>query len=244
MLDVFFTFDIEIWCDGWKDIDAKFNMAFQRYVYGATSKGNVGLPFKLKLLQEHGLTGVFFIEPLFSGRFGLMPLAEIINLIQENRQEIQLHIHTEWVDESITPLLDHVTRKRQFLHNFSLVEQTKLIEIGTQLIKQADGGDINAFRAGNFGFNRDTLRALATNKINIDSSYNATLFGLGSGVNQGIPLVDIIECEGVYEYPMTALNCAMPKSKLVHTGRWKDYSGRHWKQVVMLSLSSPIISNC
>jgi hypothetical protein len=50
------------------------------------------------------------------------------------------------------------------------------------------------------------LRALATNKINIDSSYNATLFGLGSGVNQEIPLVDIIECEGVYEYPMTVFH--------------------------------------
>jgi hypothetical protein len=206
MLDVFFTFDIEIWCDGWKDIDAKFVPAFQRYVYGSTPKGNVGLPYKLALLEDHGLTGVFFVETLFSERFGLAPLAEIIHLIQAYHQEIQLHIHTEWVDEAIVPLLEHVTHKRQFLHNFSLTEQATLIEIGAALIKKAGGGEVNAFRAGNFGFNRDTLRALAANKINIDSSYNATRFGLASGINQGNPLVDIVEYHGVYEYPMTVFH--------------------------------------
>jgi hypothetical protein len=206
MLDVFFTFDVEVWCEGWNDIDAKFAKSFQKYIYGTTSKGNFGLPYKLKVLQENDLTGIFFVEPLFSGRFGLTPLAEIVTLVQEYHQEVQLHLHTEWVDEALAPLLDNVTRKRQFLHNFSLAEQTKLIETGAKLIKEVGGGDVNAFRAGNFGFNRDTLRALATNNIKIDSSYNATRFGLLSGVNQGSPLVDIMECEGVYEYPMTVFN--------------------------------------
>jgi len=33
-------------------------------------------------------------------RFGSQPLEEIVGLIREGVQEIQLHMHTEWVGES------------------------------------------------------------------------------------------------------------------------------------------------
>lgn len=38
MLDVFLTFDVELWCDGWEDLDAKFPGAFERYIYGRSAK--------------------------------------------------------------------------------------------------------------------------------------------------------------------------------------------------------------
>jgi len=206
MLDVFLTFDVEIWCGGWDDIDAKFPNAFQRYIYGSTPSGDYGLPYILRQLQDHGLAGVFFVEPLFSTRFGPDPLAEIIGLIRERNQEVQLHLHTEWVDESNEPLLDNILNKRQFLKYFSLSEQTTLIQVGARLIEKAGGGSVNAFRAGSFGFNRDTLRALAVNHISFDSSYNATMFGLDSGVHPGLPILEPIEYEGIYEYPMTVFH--------------------------------------
>ncbi len=65
MLDVFLTVDVEVWCDGWDDIDTKFPDAFQRYIYGPTSRGDYGLPYQCKQLQENGLTGIFFVDPLF-----------------------------------------------------------------------------------------------------------------------------------------------------------------------------------
>ena len=206
MLDVFLTVDVEVWCDGWDNIDAKFPDAFKRYVYGPTAKGDYGLPFQLRLLQDYGLRGVFFVEPLFSTRFGSEPLAEIMGLVQPAGHEIQLHLHTEWVDESIEPLLEGITGKRQFLRYFSLEEQTTLIRAGAELIESAGGGSINAFRAGSFGFNRETLKALCINRIAFDSSYNASLFGPDSGVSPEIPLVEPMEYEGVYEYPMTVFN--------------------------------------
>lgn len=206
MMDVFLTVDVEVWCDGWDNIDAEFPSAFQRYIYGPTSRGDYGLPYQLHQLQEHGLTGVFFVESLFSTRFGLDPLAEIIGLVGERGQEIQLHLHTEWVDESNEPLLDNITGKKQFLRYFSLQEQTILIQAGAKLIELAGGQSVNTFRAGSFGFNRDTLRALATNHIAFDSSYNASMFGPDSGVSPKILLVEPVECEGVYEYPMTVFH--------------------------------------
>ena len=206
MMDVFLTVDVEVWCDGWDDIDTKFPDAFQRYIYGPTSRGNYGLPYQLHQLQENGLTGIFFVESLFSTRFGLDPLSEIIGLIRGGGHEVQLHLHTEWVDESNEPLLENIVGKKQFLRYFSLQEQTILIQAGAKLIELAGGQRINAFRAGGFGFNRDTLRALARNHITFDSSYNASIFGLDSGVNPETPLVEPVECEGVYEYPMTVFH--------------------------------------
>ena len=206
MLDVFLTVDVEVWCDGWNDIDTKFANAFDRYVYGRTSQGLFGLPFQLELLTDHGLRGVFFVEPLFSARFGPQPLAEIAGLISQAGQEVQLHMHTEWVDEARAPLLSNVLGKRQFLRQFPLQEQTQLISIGKKMLAGAGVQELNAFRAGSFGFNRDTLAALSANDIAVDSSYNCTLFGLDSGVLPGTPVVEPVVCDGITEYPMTVFN--------------------------------------
>ena len=203
MLDVFFTVDVEVWCDDWSNIDATFPEAFQRYTYGPTPQGDYGLPFTLKLLNDSGLTGVFFVEPLFATRFGTAPLEEIIGLIRSASQEVQLHLHTEWADEAHPPLIEGMTHKRQHLRYFSCDEQTSLIATGKRLIEAAGSGEVCAFRAGSFGFNRDTLHALRENDIAFDSSYNASMFGLDSGVMPGTTLVDVTREEGVYLYPMT-----------------------------------------
>lgn len=249
MIDVFLTVDVEVWCDGWRDIDAKFPSAFQRYIYGPTFRGDYGLPYQLHQLQEHGLTGVFFVEPLFSTRFGLERLSEILSLIREKDHEVQLHMHTEWVDESNEPLLDNISGKKQFLRYFSLKEQTILIRAGMNLIESAGGPSVNAFRAGSFGFNTETLRALAANHIAFDSSYNASMFGLDSGVSPAVPLVEPVECEGVYEYPMTVFHGGTRSLRHVQitacsSVRWKVCSGRRWSRSVKRLLFSLIISNC
>ncbi len=203
MLDVFFSVDVEVWCDGWDRIDEKFPEAFKRYIYGPTAHGDYALPYTLRVLGDHGLTGVFFVEPLFSTRFGSQPLEEIVGLIREGGQEIQLHLHPEWVDESREPLLENIDCKRQHLRYYSRAEQEILVAAGKRLIAQAGGGECTAFRAGSFGFNRDTLAALTANDIRFDSSYNATIFGLDSGVGPGQVMVDAFECDGIHEYPMT-----------------------------------------
>jgi len=206
VLNVFFTVDVEIWCDGWNNIDEKFPSAFGTYIYGRTATGDFGVPFTCDVLKDHGLTGVFFVETLFSTRFGATPLAEIVGLISEASQEVQLHLHTEWVDESRVPLVAGSDVKRQHLRCFSMEDQSILIAAGIEQLKEAGACGVNAFRAGNFGFNADTLRGLAAAGIPYDTSYNASLFGLDSGVMPGVTIVDPIEYAGVSEYPMTVFN--------------------------------------
>jgi hypothetical protein len=206
MLDVFLTMDVEVWCDGWNDIGQKFPEKFRQYIYGPTSLGNFGLPYAIKILHSHGLTGVFFVDPMFSTRFGPVPLAEIVALINAGNQEVQLHLHPEWVDESPTQLLPQVTSKRQHLHYYSLEEQSILIGLGAQLLHEAGAAPVNAFRAGSFAFNRDTLAALVTNGIPFDSSYNASSFGPDSGILPGVTVVSPTHCDGIHEYPITVFN--------------------------------------
>jgi len=208
VLDVFFTVDVEVWCGGWNDIDTKFPEAFQRYIYGP--QGNFGLPYTLKLLEDHGLRGVFFVESLFASRFGLQPLAEIVGLVQERGHEVQLHVHPEWVDESRTPILKSVNGKKQLLRSFSFQEQTLMIAEGLTLLKQAGSNAVNAFRAGNFGFNKETLQALAANAIAFDSSYNASHLGLDSGIMPGTVVVEPIQYEDIFEYPVTVFDDGTP----------------------------------
>lgn len=211
MMNVYFTVDVEVWCSGWDDLDRKFPDHFKRYVYGTTARGDFGLPFQAKVLRDHGLVGVFFVEPLFSARFGAQPLEEIVGVLHSGGQEVQMHLHTEWANESSPPLLPGLNAKRSNVRDFSLQDQTTLIGLGAGMLRRAGAQHFNAFRAGNFGFNRDTLKALAANGIAIDSSYNALMFGADSGVMPGVTLMAPMMCEGVCEYPMTVFRDGLGK---------------------------------
>ena len=62
-MNVYLSFDIEVWCGGWNDLDGKFPASFERYVYGRSPKGDYALPKTLEILASNGLKGVFFVEP-------------------------------------------------------------------------------------------------------------------------------------------------------------------------------------
>lgn len=247
MLDVFVTVDVEVWCGGWHDIDRKFPSAFKQYVYGQTEQGRFGLTYQTEMLAAHGLKGVFFVEPLFSTRFGPEPLAEIVGLLNTTQQEIQLHLHTEWVDEARAPILPNAEGKgkRQHLRYFTLEEQILLIEKGLILLRDAGAAPANAFRAGSFGFNMDTLRALAASGIAFDSSYNVTQFGLDSGVLPGVPVFAPIKCEGVYEYPMTVFRDGFGKLRHAQIAAcsFHEFEGLLWSALEAGSKAFVLLSH-
>jgi peptidoglycan/xylan/chitin deacetylase (PgdA/CDA1 family) len=172
-MKVHLTFDIEIWCNGWKTLDRDFPSCYSRCVFGHSYSGNYALPKILEMLCKNNLHGIFFVEPLFSQRFGEEFLERIVGLVRDAGQEVQLHVHPEWVDETDPPLLANGTSKRQHLSYYSAEEQRILIALGKKILEDAGSGPISAFRAGNFGANLDTFSALQSNGIHIDSSLNA-----------------------------------------------------------------------
>lgn len=171
-MNVYLTFDVEVWCNGWDQLDQSFPASYERYIYGRSAKGEWALPKTLEIMGRHGLRGVFFIEPLFAARFGAEYLERIVRMVRDAGQDVQLHLHPEWTDEIRPPLIEDSARKRQHLSYYTLAEQTDLIAHGRGMLEAAGSGPITAFRAGSFAANRDTYEALRRNDILIDSSLN------------------------------------------------------------------------
>ena len=202
-MKVYLTFDVEVWCNNWAELDQRFPAAFERYVYGRSAHGDYALPATLQILQRHGLRGVFFVEPLFAARFGSEFLERIVQMIRGAGQDVQLHLHPEWTDEIRPPLLADISRKRQHLSYYSVDEQTQLIAYAKQALQAAGAGEVSAFRAGSYAANAATYEALRRNTIAIDSSLNE----LDGNSGQGIPTLAQPASHrmvgGVHTYPIT-----------------------------------------
>lgn len=243
MVDVFLTVDVEVWCDGWQDLKGNFSQAFRRYVYGPTAKGAFGLPYQIEMLNDHGLQAVFFVESLFAARFGIDPLAEIVGLLADGRQEVQLHLHPEWTQEALQPIVEPYDGRRPGMGQFSLSDQQLLIACAKEYLHRAGVDKIAAFRAGSFAFNTDTLTALDFNGIPIDCSYNASTSGPASGLRPGELLVQPTQAGPLWEYPMTVFEDGLGKLRHaqvtacaygeLETVLWRAAEERHRAVVIL-----------
>lgn len=245
MLNVFYTVDVEVWCKGWERLDAEFAEAFDSHIHGRTARGDYGVGFQARLLREHGLEGVFFTEPLFATRFGAQPLADIVGMVQAERQDVQLHLHTEWLDEAPQPLFPHIAHKRQFLRLLPSEEQRLVIQEGLRLLREAGAPRVDAFRAGNFGFNAATLPALAANGIRYDSSYNACVLGRDSGLRPGEDLIEPLEQDGVVEVPVTIYRDGQGKLRplQITACAWAEMEDLLWRSLEAGRQSLVIVSH-
>jgi peptidoglycan/xylan/chitin deacetylase (PgdA/CDA1 family) len=200
---VHLTFDVEVWCGGWSALDERFPSRFERYVYGHSPAGDYALPKTLEILDRHGLRGVFFVEPLFSARFGAQHLATVAGLITAAGQDVQLHLHPEWTDEITPPLLPGPRVKRQHLVHYSRQEQAALIGWGRHALEAAVGRPVHAFRAGSYAANADTYAALADCGLAVDSSFNETADFAGGALAQLAGGRDVGHVGAVTVYPVT-----------------------------------------
>lgn len=217
-MNVHLTFDIEIWCDGWKNLDKVFHKNFDRYIYGRSSHGDYALPKTLEILNKYGLKGVFFVEPLFAARFGIEHLEKIVDLICSAGQEIQLHLHPEWTDEINPPIIPNISKKRQHLSYYTLEEQIELIAFGKSLLESAGGKNINAFRAGSYAANKDTFEALRKNSIACDSSPNRCHPSSFPDIRKDNEFTSAFQINGVSSFPVTVFTDGFGRERPAQIG--------------------------
>ena len=221
-LNVLFTVDTEVYplCRSWRTDGLRGDMA--RDIYGATPKGNFGVKYQADILQRYGLKAVFFVEALFACAAGIEPLAEVVDILQSAGQEVQLHIHTEWLDHLSDPPVD--AKEVENIKDLDLAMQTNVVECALANLRQAGAENVCAFRAGNYGANFDTLRALRKAGIRCDSSYNYPYLGRECGLQLADTpmLVQPREVEGVLEVPV---NC------------FRDYPG-HYRHTQLCAISA------
>jgi hypothetical protein len=82
-------------------------------------------------------------------------------------------------------------------------DQAVLIREGLRALRDAGARDVCAFRAGNYGADLATLRALATNGVRYDTSHNACYLGGACGLDTPSRLVQPRPLEGVWEFPIS-----------------------------------------
>ena len=208
MLNVYLTVDTELWpySEGWPvtalSLDkTAFDEEIAACFYGKTSEGEFGLPYQIEQLNRYGLKATYFLEPLFADRADSNYLADLVDLIQCNYQEVQLHLHTEWLSEIHDPTIP--PRFKQYMHQFTLDEQIALIAKGIRSLRIAGVEKLHAFRAGGYGANRDTLRAVAQNGLLFDSSCNPCYLGEDCKIKLDKQLLQPFKLEGIWELPIT-----------------------------------------
>lgn len=233
-MNVYLTFDIEVWCNGWNNLDSVFSKNFERYIYGRSLHGAYALPKTLEILNNSGLKGIFFVEPLFAARFGIEYLQEIVNLIRSAGQEIQLHLHPEWTDEIYPPIINDTSRKRQHLTYYTNEEQTSLIAFAKYLLEKAGSGPINTFRAGSYAANRDTFKALNNNGILYDSSLNRCYPISAPDLRNEHEFISPFQIDGVTTFPISVFMDGFGKERPAQVGAC---SGREMESALLNAIA-------
>lgn len=143
---------------------------FAASINGVTRGGAVGIGWQMDVLDRYGLAGVYFIDPMPALVHGVGAVAAVVEPVLRRGHDVQLHLHSEWLSfADNAPVAGRGTN----IANFSLDDQVTLVGWARDMLMHAGAPAPSAFRAGNFGANDDTLRALAVNGIAWDSSFNA-----------------------------------------------------------------------
>ena len=161
-----------------------------------------GLPFILETFRKYGIKGTFFVETLSRVYFGDEPLKSLIRTILSAGQDVQLHIHPNW-------LIFGRGDWKQFAghHNpsdacigRSLPEMEEILKLGLEPFDDWDLPRPIAVRVGNFEVDRTVYRAMFRVGLRFSSNVGFAIFQPSDAalqVHNGCHLID-----GTLEVPV------------------------------------------
>jgi hypothetical protein len=162
-----------------------------------------GVGWQMDQLDANSLNGVFFVDPMSALVYGIDVIARIVQPIVARGHEVQLHLHPEWLEwATAQPVGD---RRGRSIADFDYDDQVTLLSLARQLLVDAGAPSPVAFRAGNYGANDDTLRALAALGIKWDASFNPIYAGDTCHIGLSVDQVDPAERLGSNEMPVSAI---------------------------------------
>ncbi len=184
---------------------------FDLAIEGRCGAESYGISYQMRKMEENGLKGVFFVDPMPALAYGEQIIADIVGPIVERGHEVQLHLHTEWLGISERNPLGDVTGRN--IGDFSFEHQLTLLRLARDLLIRAGAPAPIAFRAGNFGSNDDTLRALASLGLAYDSSFNPAYADKGCELTLPQDSQHISSKKGVRVVPVSVIEQAQ--------GQWR-----------------------
>lgn len=174
---------------------------YARSIACITPDGPAGITHKLELLEAHGQKAVFFVDPMPALVWGVAAIEDVVGPILAAGQDVQLHCHTEWLAlaGSANPLASKRTGRN--IADFPFEEQCELLDYARRTLIAAGAPVPVAFRAGNYGADDATLRALAQIGIAYDASHCPGLTDGECRISLGPQDRDPVLHEGVIEVP-------------------------------------------
>lgn len=173
MTDVYFTIDTEyaagVAARGSVGTQDRIDN-FRSSIAGETPRGAVGIGYQMDVFERHSIKAVFFVDPMPALVWGTEAIADIVGPIVARGHGVQLHAHSEWlaIAGPRNPLGPYMG---QNLADFSFEQQHAILAYARDTLVAAGAPKPVAFRAGNYGANDDTLRALAQLGLTHESSH-------------------------------------------------------------------------
>ncbi len=247
-VNVFLTVDTEFWphTSDWRENGLAQDI--DRDIHGRTKEGDFGIGYQIDILEKHNLKAVFLVEALSPCVTGIEPLHQIVSLIRSRGQDVQLHLHPEWLawtdDRSLPP------KRGDNIRDYSFEEQVILLAKGIENLKACGVTTVRAFRAGNYGADLNTLRALHSLGIEFDTSHNTTYLKSACDIRTADLLLQPRDIEGVREFPISFFQswprgyrhaqvcaCSSQEMQGALMGAWR----RQWYSFVIVSHSFELL---
>lgn len=134
---------------------------FDINIYGCIDGSEYGVNRIMDIFEKFDVQGTFFVDVYMYHKYGEEKVRSLCRMINRRGHDVQLHAHANWIPN----------HPHEFVSRYSLSEQINIIAEGKKLIAEWTGVVPVGFRAGAYGLNLDTIKALEANGFNIDSSY-------------------------------------------------------------------------
>lgn len=179
----------------------------EKRIFGKFGNHFYGIPLIMDIADKYGLPVVFFLEVLNHHYFGKNESRQVCEYILDRGHDVQLHLHPVYLNFKE----DHpeCLKFKDNMSFYSLNEQIELLGEGKHLLEEYGVKNVTAFRAGNYGANIDTLKALSENGFLFDSSYNLAFPNKSRLISNDV-FNDITKIEGIFELPITCFNEKLP----------------------------------
>lgn len=215
---VYITVDVE--CAEERVVgDTKFPaMGYDLRIWGrfVNQREPLGIELIMRELEACGLRATFFVEAIGSYSFGMDGLTSVCQALRGRGHDVQLHVHpvqrrADWHTRGEPRISDDIA-------DYPVEEQTRLLIEGRDLLVRAGipADELLAYRAGNFGANNDTWRAMKLAGLVLSSNYNPCYFRKNCKIQYPGARLGLFETpeKGVYELPIT--NFIEPTKRFRH----------------------------
>ena len=197
------TIDTECMRGNWPAKAGSRPSGYEEAMIGRVDGKEYGIRYIMDCLEEHGLVGDFFVEPLCSHNLGISPLRDLCQEVLARGHGVSLHLHPGW--KSVQPR--STGPWSDMLRDYPVEIQESLLREGLDLLGKCGVERVSAFRAGNLGADFRIYGVLQRVGIGISSNYCG---GWNADIAQRFHLPALTNHEvcmdGIWEVPVTCFH--------------------------------------